>query len=224
MEGVRTTVLPLNQEAVDDYFSSVWEPVHTLTAAAPLDDVYGVEKFTSYLESEEARLIKYLRGVDYVIDGVDTLTMITGRDRIEKVRMNLCIGHHLELILVLKTLFPLLYLLMKRHYEIMRIMRTTVVNARELSEGREGILCACRAVTYRIEELTSVSISFSSAACHTNLIDPLSDNFSQQRLDPEKQFQTFAYGIVSRFSPLGRSCLLTRHFCSSNMFMIRRLC
>ena len=167
MEGVRTTVLPLNQEAVDDYFSSVWEPVHTLTAAAlPLDDVYSVEKFTLYLESEEARLIKYLRRVNYVIDGVDTLTLITGRGRIEKVRINLCIGHHLELILVLKTLFPLLYLLMKRHYEIMRLMRTKVVDARELSEGREGILCVYRAVTYRIEDLTSMSISSSSAACY----------------------------------------------------------
>jgi hypothetical protein len=126
--------------------------------------------------------------------------------------------------LVLKTLFPLLYLLMKRHYEIMRIMRTKVVNARELSEGRDGILCVYRAVTYRIEELTSVLILSSSAAYHTNLTDPRSDNFSQQRLDPQKQFQTFAYGIVSRFSPLCRSCFLTRFFYSSNMFMIRRLC
>jgi hypothetical protein len=138
MDGMRTTVLPTNQEAVDDYFWSVWEPVHTLTAAAPLpDDVGSVDKFTLYLESEEARLIKYLQRVHYVIDGVDTLTMITGRGRIEKVRINLCIGHYLELILVLKTLFPLLYLLMKRHYEVMRIMRTKVVNARELTEGRE---------------------------------------------------------------------------------------
>jgi hypothetical protein len=224
MEGVRTTVLPLNQEAADDYFSSVWEPVHTLTAAAPPDDGYGVDKFTLYLDTEEAQLIKYLQGVGYVIDGVDTLAMITGRNRIEKVRINLCIGHNLELILVLKTLFPLLYLLMKRHYEIMRIMRTKVVDARELSEGSDSILCVYRAVRYRIEELTSVSVSSSFAACYTYLIDPLSDNFSQQRLDPKKHFKTFTYGIVSRFSPIGRSCLPTRVFCSSNMFMIRRLC
>jgi hypothetical protein len=126
--------------------------------------------------------------------------------------------------LVLKTLFPLLYLLMKRHYEIMRIMRTKVVNARELSEGRDGILCVYRAVTDRIEELTSVSILSFSAAYHTNLTDPRSDIFSQQRLDPQKQFQTFAYGIVSHVSSIGGSYLLTCFFYSSNMFMIRRLC
>jgi hypothetical protein len=99
MEGVRTTVLAPNQEAVDEYFSTVWEPVHTLTAAViPLDNFYGVEKFTSYFESEEARLGKNLRDVDYVVDEVDTLTLITGGGRIEKVRINHCIGLHLILI------------------------------------------------------------------------------------------------------------------------------
>jgi hypothetical protein len=93
----------------------------------------------------------------------------------------------------------------------MRIMQTKIVDPRELSEGRDGILCVYDAVTYRMKELTSVLIS-SSTACRTNLMDLLLDNFSQQRLDPEKLFQTFAYGIVSRFSPFGRFCLLTRLF------------
>jgi hypothetical protein len=99
MEGVRTTVLAPNREAVDDYFSSVWRTVHTLTAAVlSLDDVYGVEKFTSYLKSEEVRLEKTLQDVNYVLDGVDTLTLITGRGRIEKVRINHYVGLHLVLI------------------------------------------------------------------------------------------------------------------------------
>ena len=110
MEAVRTRVLPLNQQAADDYFLSVWQPVHTLTAAAPPDDFYGVEKFTSYVESEEARLIKSLQDNKYVIDGADTLTMITGRDRIEKVRINLYIGHHLELILVVEETLSIVIL------------------------------------------------------------------------------------------------------------------
>jgi hypothetical protein len=162
MEGVRPTVLAPNREAVDDYFSSVWRIVHTLTAAVlSLDDVYGVEKFSSYLESEEARLGKNLRDVNYVLDGVDTLTLITGGGRIEKVRINYCIGLHLVLISALKTLFPLLYLLMKRHYEIMRIMRTKVVNVRELSEGGDGISYVSWAIEDRVEDLISVSVSSS---------------------------------------------------------------
>jgi hypothetical protein len=92
---------------------------------------------------------------------------------------------------------------MTRHYEIMRIMRTKVVNFRDLFEGKQGIVCVMKAVGYRVKDLTSVSIS-SSVVRHINLINPLSDNFSQQRLDLDKQFQAFAYGIVSPFSPLGR--------------------
>ena len=96
-------------------------------------------------------------------------------------------------LLVLQTLFPLLYLLMKRHYEIMRIMRTKILNMRELLEGAHGILYINEAVEYRVQELTRMSVSPSTVACYANLII---DNFTQQKLDPEKQFQSFAYGIV----------------------------
>lgn len=44
-------------------------------------------KFKFHLEAEEARLGKYLRDVKYVIDGTDTLALITGGGRIEKVRV-----------------------------------------------------------------------------------------------------------------------------------------
>jgi hypothetical protein len=87
MEGVRSEVLPLNLQAIIKYFTFVWEPVHTLIAAVLLlqpsqDDP---DKFKSYIESEEARLGNNLRAVDYIIDGTDTLTLITGVGRVEKV-------------------------------------------------------------------------------------------------------------------------------------------
>ena len=89
MEGVRTEVLPPNRRSVDDYFRFVWESVHTLTAAAtPLQPDSGPssgDKFKSYLETEEARLSANLKAVDYTIDGIDTLTLITGVGRVEKV-------------------------------------------------------------------------------------------------------------------------------------------
>jgi len=89
MESVRTAVLPPNRETVDDYFSCVWETVHTLTSTVLslgcVDADY--EKFTSYLEAEEARLGNNLQAVDYVIDGIDTLALVTGGGRIEKVRI-----------------------------------------------------------------------------------------------------------------------------------------
>jgi hypothetical protein len=86
MEGVRAVVLHPNREAIDDYFNFVWEPVHSLTAAVislPLEPS-NPEKFKPYLEAEEARLDAHLKSVDYIIDGTDTFTLITG-GRIEKV-------------------------------------------------------------------------------------------------------------------------------------------
>lgn len=87
MEGVRADVLPPNREAIDDYFTYVWEPVHTLTAAALSlqPGPNNPERFRSYLEAEEARLDANLKAVDYILDGTDTLALIAGVGRIEKV-------------------------------------------------------------------------------------------------------------------------------------------
>lgn len=92
MEGVRSVVLPPNREVVDGYFGYVWRAVHTLTAAVLSQSSlqsFGsddLKKFKSYLEAEEARLGNNLRAVDYIIDGIDTIPLIAGVGRVEKVR------------------------------------------------------------------------------------------------------------------------------------------
>jgi hypothetical protein len=48
---------------------------------------------------------------------------------------------------------------MKRHYEIMRIMRTKILSMRELQEGVQGILYIQGAISYRVKDLISVSVS-----------------------------------------------------------------
>ena len=87
MEGIRTEVLPANRRAIDQYFSSVWKQVHKLTAAvpSPLYLTFDPEIFAPYLEAEETRLSATLKAVKYIIDGTDTLSLITGVGRIEKV-------------------------------------------------------------------------------------------------------------------------------------------
>jgi hypothetical protein len=93
MEGVRCMVLPPNRKAVDRYFANVWEAVHALTAAvisqasSQSSGPDDPKRFKSYLEAEEVRLGNNLKAVDYVIDGVDTLPLISGVGRIEKVRI-----------------------------------------------------------------------------------------------------------------------------------------
>jgi len=53
--------------------------------------------------------------------------------------------------------FPLLYLMMKHQYEIMRIMRTKVLDSRELSEGATSMLYVRDAIRYRVDDLISLS-------------------------------------------------------------------
>ncbi len=89
MEGIRAEVLPPNRKSIDEYFHFGWKFVHTLTAAVtpsvPEPGTSNLDRFKSYLEEEEARLSTNLKAVDYIIDGTDTLTLITGVGRIEKV-------------------------------------------------------------------------------------------------------------------------------------------
>jgi hypothetical protein len=89
MDGIRTEVHPLNRQATIRYFASVWIFVHELVTAVlssrSVEGASDLEKFKSHVEAEEARLAKNLRKVDYIIDGTDTLTLITGVGRIEKV-------------------------------------------------------------------------------------------------------------------------------------------
>jgi hypothetical protein len=87
MEGIRAEVLPPNRGLLDSYFTKVWKRVHVLTDAAPppLYLSFDPEKFRPYLEAEETRLSANLKAVNYVIDGTDTLSLITGEGRIEKV-------------------------------------------------------------------------------------------------------------------------------------------
>jgi hypothetical protein len=58
---------------------------------------------------------------------------------------------------------------MKRHYEIMRIMRTKILNMRELTEGAQGIIYINEAIVYRVQGLTRMSVSPFTVACF-NLI------------------------------------------------------
>jgi hypothetical protein len=88
MEAVRSDVLPTNRGAIYDYFTYVRGFVHTLTAAVVSlqPGPNNPEKFKSYLEAEEARLSANLKAVDYIIDGTDTLMLVTSAGRgIEKV-------------------------------------------------------------------------------------------------------------------------------------------
>ena len=59
---------------------------------------------------------------------------------------------------------------MKRHYEIMRLMRTKVLSMRELVEGAQGILYVHNAIVYRVQDLKRLSVLSPTVACYADFI------------------------------------------------------
>lgn len=89
MEGIIPELRLENRGYAHEYFAMSWKAIHTLTAG--LDNHppphSNQDRFKSYVETEEQRLKVILQAVDYTIDGHDTLSLVTGPGRIEKVRL-----------------------------------------------------------------------------------------------------------------------------------------
>lgn len=57
---------------------------------------------------------------------------------------------------------------MKRHYEIMRIMRTKIPDSREIWDGVQSIFSVCGAVSYRVDDLNGMLSLRSSVTWYTD--------------------------------------------------------
>ena len=87
MSAIRPSILSANQGAVQDYLQTVWKSVCTITSSfvRTYQPDSLQQRFASYVEAEECRLRDGLKTVRYDIDAMDTLSLITGPGRIEKV-------------------------------------------------------------------------------------------------------------------------------------------
>ena len=76
-----------NVNSINDYLQSIYPGIVTLQmSVTPCSISEGLQaKFKSYVEAEESRLKESLEQVEYHIDAMDTLTLITGPGRIERV-------------------------------------------------------------------------------------------------------------------------------------------
>jgi uncharacterized glyoxalase superfamily metalloenzyme YdcJ len=91
MFAILPNIRPLNKSAVNAYLGAVYPGVISLQSAVADCTVNNAlqEKFQTYIDSEEARLQANLEAVDYDIDAADTLVLVTGPGRIEKVCLDL---------------------------------------------------------------------------------------------------------------------------------------
>ncbi|KAI0042039.1 hypothetical protein FA95DRAFT_1500564 [Auriscalpium vulgare] len=78
-----------------------------------------------------------------------------------------------------KTAFPLIYLLFERHYEIMKIGTKKILSQREIIDAGNSVGFVTKALKLRTKELRNI--------------------FTQQKMDPAKQFQSFAFGVFKYY-------------------------
>ena len=90
---------------------------------------------------------------------------------------------------------PLLYLLLSRDLEIIRLSRKTPIDVEELRDSAASVQCILDAVTERHDDLEGAPFLAHSLRSFVNIIGAAF--FLQQRLDPAQQFQSFASELVS---------------------------
>lgn len=90
--ALKAHVLPANRNAMEQYLYYVWTMVTMLTTAFRRVDVDEqlLHRFEEYTLAEEKRLGENLKTTKYDIDARDTLDLIRGPGRIEKVCL---VGH-----------------------------------------------------------------------------------------------------------------------------------
>lgn len=156
MFAVLPKLLPANAAAANDYINTMYKPVMTLQAS--VNECYYNEglqtRFNLYVDKEEARLKASLEAVQYDIDALDTLALVTGPGRIERVRLNFRaeedFANHFP---SFQYLLPLIYLLLKRHFEIFRICQKHVTHSDELWDAADTVLWIGDAVDDRVSML-----------------------------------------------------------------------
>ncbi|KAF5335075.1 hypothetical protein D9611_010859 [Ephemerocybe angulata] len=157
-------VLPSNRRAIDEYLfhASFWRIELLLRSTRSINFKVMTDpdlaRFTeAYSTAEEERIDANLKDVAYELDTPATVSLVTGEGRIERY------------------IFPLLYLLLKRHLKVLKLACQHVLDTEELASLNESLVSALLSVDDRIQNLEAV--------------------FKQTHLDVQGRFGNFAFGL-----------------------------
>ncbi|KAJ7798269.1 hypothetical protein B0H14DRAFT_3886551 [Mycena olivaceomarginata] len=166
MVVISANVLPCNRPGVDSYMCSNTLDLLDFLVRTVVDDFEADEEeddsediashFGEYIRGEEARLNQRLESFGWVIDD-NTLLPITGMSRIER------------------HIFPLAFVLLRRHLQILQIACKQPLNSRELSDATNSMGVLVLALYTRIRTLES--------------------NFRNQNLNPVTEFEVAYDGM-----------------------------
>lgn len=157
MFSILPQILPANRSHVDAYLHRLWSRITELTSSLVGNkQTEALEaRFQGYVDFEEERLRERLETVRYAIDGMDTLSLVTGAGRIEKVAASHPSTRGSALTCYLQCVYPLLYLLLCRDFEIFRLARTNIIHKDELWDSADTIDWLLVAVEYRHNDVES---------------------------------------------------------------------
>lgn len=94
--------------------------------------------------------------------------------------------------------FPLLYLLLKRHLKVMKLACQHVLDAEELATLNESLVSVLLTVDDRIQNLEGAHLIHATPSLSLTLTR--SAVFKQTHLDVQGRFGNFAFGLVSVFA------------------------
>jgi hypothetical protein len=189
-------LLPENQAYVRDYLYEIWQKVATVTSsivAPPLpEDVQEI--FLDYAQSEEAKIKQNLTDIKYTIDAVGTVYLVTGPGRIEKVSRQSYVDIEPSLRYVTQNFFPVVKLLLERHWQIFHVAKTRALKRMELEDASRSISFVYNALDLRLAHLRGERIRISCFGREVKTLVAICLNHSQ---DLTSLLKRFAHGMVS---------------------------
>lgn len=160
---VKADVLPANRQLVDNYLGSIaFKKVDYLLRSLQQNGRHDdelLERCRPYVEAQLKGMKANLDAVAYELDATNTLLLVTGPGRIEKVRRP-CIPRYV--LIMFQNLFPLLMLLLERHLHIVRLSCYHPLNSNELLVAQHSLEQVFLSVTDRIVNLEGTRTS----QCH----------------------------------------------------------
>ncbi|KAI0766998.1 hypothetical protein C8Q74DRAFT_1369868 [Fomes fomentarius] len=129
-----------NKKSIQAYLSVVRPLVHQMTHTFQEDNdqLFVLPRFRAYVDQEENRLRKGLETAKYDLDALDTLALINGRRGLER------------------SLFPLIYLLLVHHCNIIRAAEKYILHPDEMSNAEASVGMLRDAFDLRHGTLTSL--------------------------------------------------------------------
>jgi hypothetical protein len=153
-------VLPSNRRAIDEYLfhASFWRIELLLRSTRSIGwkvmadpDLARITEV--YSGKEEERIEVNLKDVGYELDTPATVALVTGEGRIERVSGKIALFGMKLMGCGLQYIFPLLYLLLKRHLKVMKLACQHVLDAEELACLNESLVSVLLTVDERIQNL-----------------------------------------------------------------------